>query len=73
MKLKIIISIIAGVAIMQFINTVTPAVSNLDHALSGRIESSPQFKNGKFNETMLRQPGIFFSLKMPEHLKQSCR
>jgi len=50
MKLKIIISIIAGVAIILLIHTITPAVSNLDHALSGRIESSPQFKNGNFND-----------------------
>ena len=48
MKLKIIISIIAGVAIMPFIHTVTPAVSNYGHTLPGKIESSPQFKNGKF-------------------------
>jgi L-ascorbate metabolism protein UlaG (beta-lactamase superfamily) len=50
MKLKIIIIIITGVAIMAFFNTVTPAVSNIDHALPGKIEGSPQSKDGKFND-----------------------
>jgi len=50
MKLKIIIGIIAGIAIMQCINTVTPAVSNSDHTLPGKIEDSPQYKDGKFND-----------------------
>lgn len=50
MKLKIIICIITGIAITQFINTVTPAMSNSDHTLPSKIESSPQYKDGKFND-----------------------
>jgi L-ascorbate metabolism protein UlaG (beta-lactamase superfamily) len=50
MKLKIIIGIIAGIAILQCINTVTPAVSNSDPTLPGKIEDSPQYKDGKFND-----------------------
>ena len=48
MKLKIIIIIIAGLAIMQCINAVAQAVSNSDQPLPGKIEDSPQYKDGKF-------------------------
>jgi len=37
MKLKIIIKIITGVAIMQLFNTVIPEVSNFDHTLPSKI------------------------------------
>ena len=50
MKLKIIIIIIAGLAIMQCINAVAQAVSNSDQALPGKIEDSPQYKDGKFSD-----------------------
>jgi L-ascorbate metabolism protein UlaG (beta-lactamase superfamily) len=52
MKLKIIIGIIAGIAFIQFINTNTPVASNAnhDHTLPGKIEDSPQYKDGKFND-----------------------
>ena len=50
MKLKIIISIITGIVILQCTNTVSPTVSNSDPALPGKIEDSPQYKDGKFND-----------------------
>jgi len=34
---------------MQIANTITPAVSYTDHALPSKKESSPQYKDGKFN------------------------
>jgi L-ascorbate metabolism protein UlaG (beta-lactamase superfamily) len=43
MKLKIIIKIIIGVVIMQFLNTDTSTVSSLEHTLPGKIEGSPQY------------------------------
>ena len=49
MKLKFIIKIITGVAIMQLFNTVIPAVSNFDHTLPSKIEGSPQYIDGKFD------------------------
>jgi L-ascorbate metabolism protein UlaG (beta-lactamase superfamily) len=50
MKLKVIISILTGFAIMQFINIDTPALSNSDPTLPGKIEDSSQYKDGKFND-----------------------
>ena len=50
MKLKIIISIIAGIAILQCINTDTPVGSNSDHALPSKVDGSPQYKDGKFKD-----------------------
>ena len=50
MKLKIIIGIIAGIALMQCINTDTPVASNSDHNLPGKTEGSPQYKDGRFND-----------------------
>ena len=50
MKLKIIVSIIALIAIMQFIKAVAPAERNSGHALPSKIEGSPQYKDGKFND-----------------------
>jgi len=50
MKLKIIIGIITGIAILQCSYADTPVVSNSDHTLPGKIESSPQYKDGKFND-----------------------
>ena len=50
MKLKIIICIITGIAILQCINTDTPVASSSDYSLPGKIEGSPQYKDGKFND-----------------------
>ena len=51
MKLKIIISIIAGLAIIQCINTDTPVAGNSSGPnLPNKIESSPQYKDGKFKD-----------------------
>ena len=50
MKLKIIIRIITGIAILQCMNTDTPVASSSDYSVSGKIEDSPQYKNGKFND-----------------------
>ena len=53
MKLKIIISIISiitGITILQCINIDTPVLSNSDHTLPSKIEGSPQYKDGKFND-----------------------
>ena len=53
MKTKIIIGIISIItvfAILQCTSTDTPVVSNSDHTLPGKIESSPQYKDGKFND-----------------------
>ena len=50
MILKIIICVITGIAISQFINIVTPAMSNSDYILQAKIESSPQYNDGRFND-----------------------
>jgi L-ascorbate metabolism protein UlaG (beta-lactamase superfamily) len=50
MKLKIIIGIMAGIAILQCINTDTPVVSHSDNTLPDKIVSSPQYKDGKFDD-----------------------
>jgi L-ascorbate metabolism protein UlaG (beta-lactamase superfamily) len=51
MKLKIIISIIAGLAIIQCINTDTPVAGNSSGpTLPNKIERSPQYKDGKFKD-----------------------
>ena len=47
MKLKIIISIITAIAILQFIDTDTPVASPSDHTLPGEMEGSPPYKDGK--------------------------
>ena len=49
MKLKIILSIITAIAILQCINTDTPVVSDSDHTLPSKVAGSPQYKDGKFN------------------------
>ena len=50
MKLKIIIGIITGITILQCSNTDAPVVSHSDHAPPGKIEGSPQYKDGKFKD-----------------------
>ena len=50
MKLKVIMGIIAGIALMQCINIATPVASNSDHTRPGKLEDSPQYKDGKFND-----------------------
>jgi L-ascorbate metabolism protein UlaG (beta-lactamase superfamily) len=50
MKLKIIIGIIAGISLLQCINTDTPVVNNSNDALPSKITGSPQYKDGKFND-----------------------
>ena len=50
MKLKIIIALITGFAILQCINTDTPVMSNSDHTPQRKITDSPQYKDGKFND-----------------------
>jgi len=45
----IIISSIIGVVIMSFVQTLSSAVSDSDHALPSRTERSLQFKDGKFD------------------------
>jgi len=50
MKLKIITIIITGIAILQCINADTPVASSSDNTLPGKIEDSPQYKDGKFND-----------------------
>lgn len=49
-KLKLIICIIAGIAVLQCINTDTPAMSNSGHTSPNKIEDSPHYKDGKFND-----------------------
>jgi len=49
MKLKIIITIIAGIAILQCAGAGTPEANNSEPQPQSRIESSPQYKDGKFN------------------------
>ena len=50
MKLKIISCIIAGITILQCMNTDTEVVGNSGLTLTSRIEGSPQYKNGKLND-----------------------
>jgi L-ascorbate metabolism protein UlaG (beta-lactamase superfamily) len=53
MKLKItlcIISIITGIAVMNCIGTDTPVASDFDDTLPSKIEASPEYKEGKFND-----------------------
>ena len=50
MKLKIVIGLIAAIAILKCINTDTAYVSSSDHFPASRIERSPQYKDGKFND-----------------------
>ena len=50
MKLKVIIGIIAGIALLQCINTDTPVAGNSDPTLQNKIESSPQYRDGKFDD-----------------------
>jgi L-ascorbate metabolism protein UlaG (beta-lactamase superfamily) len=47
--MKLIIKIIlTGVAVIQFFQSATLAVSTIDPTLSSKIERSPQYKDGKF-------------------------
>jgi len=53
MKTKIIIgiiSIITGIAVMNCIGTDTPVVSDSDDTPPSNIETSPEYKEGKFND-----------------------
>ena len=50
MKLKIIIVIISGIALLQCISTDTPVASNAGQTLPGKIEESPQYTDGRFND-----------------------
>ena len=50
MKLKIIISLITGIAMLQCINADTPVASSSDYSPPRKIEDSPQYKDGKFND-----------------------
>ena len=52
MKLKIIIGIIAGIALLQCINTDTPVASNANHDQTppGKLVGSPEYKDGRFND-----------------------
>jgi L-ascorbate metabolism protein UlaG (beta-lactamase superfamily) len=53
MKLKIIIGIICiitGISIINCISTDTPAASDSDDTLPGKIEASPEYKEGKFSD-----------------------
>jgi L-ascorbate metabolism protein UlaG (beta-lactamase superfamily) len=50
MKLRNIIGILAAIALVQCINTENPVVNNSDHTLPGKIEGSPEYKDGKFND-----------------------
>ncbi|MGI9569843.1 MAG: hypothetical protein ACR2PH_08930, partial [Desulfobulbia bacterium] len=51
MKLiKIIISVITGVALLQCVNTDTPVESVSDHTLQNNIIGSPNYDNGRFND-----------------------
>jgi L-ascorbate metabolism protein UlaG (beta-lactamase superfamily) len=49
-KLKLIICIIAGIGVLQCIDTDNPAMSNSGHTLPHTIEDSPHFKDAKFND-----------------------
>jgi len=50
MKLKIIIGILTGIAILQCVNADTPVAGSSDYSIQGKIEDSPQYKDGKFND-----------------------
>jgi len=50
MKLKIILSIITAIAVLQCVSTDTPVVSDSDDTLPSKIEASPEYKEGKFND-----------------------
>jgi len=50
MKLKIIIGILTGIAILQCVNADTPVAGSSDYIIQGKIEDSPQYKDGKFND-----------------------
>ena len=83
MKLKIIISIITGIAILQCVNTDTPVESDSDHTLQNKIKVRLNIKMENLTiwemhwicplQIMLRPPGIFFSPEIIEHRTQSCR
>ena len=63
MKLKIIIGLIAGIALMQCANTDTPVAGNInhDHTPLGKIEGSPEYNDGKYNDM-----GIALNLSFTE-------
>jgi L-ascorbate metabolism protein UlaG (beta-lactamase superfamily) len=50
MKSKIIISIITVFAILQCTSTDIPVVRYSDQTLPGKIDASPEYKDGKFND-----------------------
>jgi L-ascorbate metabolism protein UlaG (beta-lactamase superfamily) len=53
MKLKILFSIIGittGIALVNCMGTDVPAVNNSESTMADRIEGSPQYKEGKFND-----------------------
>jgi L-ascorbate metabolism protein UlaG (beta-lactamase superfamily) len=53
MKLKILLSIIGittGIALVNCMGTDVPAVNNSESTMADRIEGSPQYKEGKFND-----------------------
>ena len=50
MKLKIIIGILTGIAILQCVNADTPVAGSSDYIIQGKIEDSPQYKDGRFDD-----------------------
>ncbi len=50
MKLKLIIGILTAIALLQCTNTDTPLVHNSDTTLPGKIEGSPEYKDGKYKD-----------------------
>ena len=50
MKLKIIISIIAGIALVYCINLDIPVANSSDDKPPGKLITSPQYKDGKFSD-----------------------
>ena len=50
MKLKIFISIITVLAILQCTGANPPVVRDPDQTLPGKIHASPEYKNGKFDD-----------------------
>lgn len=50
MKLKTIIGILTAIALLQCSSTNTPVAGNVDHTPPGKIEGSPEYKNGKYND-----------------------
>jgi L-ascorbate metabolism protein UlaG (beta-lactamase superfamily) len=64
MKLKIIFSIIAGIAMLQCVNTDTTIKANSNHALQSQTIDSPAYTKGKFENmenTLVMSFADFFS------------